>query len=44
MRAENCNKALSKLAQAIDANIKAFEENGKAVAEMLNLFRAKVIQ
>ena len=27
-----------------DANTKAIEENGKAVAEMVNLLRAKVIQ
>ena len=42
--AENCNQAMSKLAQAVDANTKAIEENGKAVAEMVNLLRAKVIQ
>ena len=42
--AENCNQAMSKLALAVDANTKAIEENGKAVAEMVNLLRAKVIQ
>ena len=42
--AQNCNEAMSKLAQTVEANTKAIEENGKAVAEMVNLFRAKVIQ
>ena len=42
--AENCNQAMSKLAQAVEANTKAIEEYGKAVAEMVNLLRAKVIQ
>ena len=42
--AEHCNQAMSQLAQAVDANTKAIEENGKAVAEMVNLLRAKVIQ
>ena len=42
--AENCNQTMSKLAQAVEANTKAIEENGKAVAEMVNLLRAKVIQ
>ena len=36
--------AINKLARAVDANTKAIEENGKAVAEMVNLLRAKVIQ
>ena len=40
--AQNCNKAMSKLTQAIEANTKAIEENGKAVAEMENLLRARV--
>ena len=44
MKAENCNQAMSKLAQAVEANTKAIGENGKAVAEMVNLLRAKVIQ
>ena len=44
MKAENCNQVISKLAQAADANTKAIEENGKAVAEMLKLMRAKVIR
>jgi len=35
---------MSKLAHAVDMNTKAIEENGKAVAEMVNLLRAKVIQ
>ena len=35
---------MSKLAQAVEANTKAIGENGKAVAEMVNLLRAKVIQ
>ena len=42
--AENCNQAMSKLALAVEAITKAIEENGKAVAEMVNLLRAKVIQ
>ena len=44
MKAENCNQAMSKLAQAVEANTNAIGENGKAVAEMVNLIRAKVIQ
>jgi len=44
MKAENCNQAMSKPAQTVEANTKAIEENGKAVAEMVNLLRAKVIQ
>ena len=44
MKTENCNQAISKLAQAVEAKTKAIEENGKAVAEMVNLLRAKVIQ
>ena len=42
--AENCNQAMSKLAVAVEANTKAIEENGKAVAEMVNLLRLKGIQ
>jgi len=30
---------MSKLAQAVEVNTKAIEENGKAVAEMVNLHR-----
>ena len=37
MKAENCNQAISKLAQAVDANKKAIGVNRKAVAEMVNL-------
>ena len=44
MKAENCNQAISKLAQAVNANIKAIGVSRKAVAEMVNLLRAKVIQ
>ena len=44
MKTENCNQAMSKLAQAVEANTKAIEENGKAVTEMMNLLRARVIQ
>ena len=44
MKAENCSQAMSNLAQPVEANTKAIEENGKAVAEMVNLLRAKVIQ
>jgi len=35
---------MNKLSQAVEMNTKAIEENGKAVAEMVNLLRAKVIQ
>ena len=35
---------MSKPAQTVEANTKAIEENGKAVAEMVNLLRAKVTQ
>ncbi len=40
--AEKSNEAMNKLSQAIVMNTKAIE-NGKAVAEMLNLLRAKLI-
>ena len=40
MKAENCNQAMSKQAQAVEANTKVIEENGNAVAEMVNLLRA----
>ena len=42
--AQNCNEAMSKLAHAIEMNTKAIEQNGRAVTEMVNLLRAKVIQ
>ena len=42
--AEKSNEAINKLSQAVVMNTKAIEENGKAVAEMVNLLRAKVIQ
>jgi hypothetical protein len=35
---------MSKLAQAVEMSTKAIEDNGKAVADMINLLRAKVIQ
>ena len=41
--AQNSNEAMSKLAQAVDMNTKAIEQNGRAVTEMVNLHRAKVI-
>ena len=41
--AENCNQAMSKLAQAVEANTKAIEENGKAVAVMVNLLRTRLV-
>ena len=34
----------SKLANGVEMNTKAIEENGKAVTEMMNLLRARVIQ
>ena len=39
MKTENCNQWISKLAQAVEANTKAIEENGKAVAEMVDLHK-----
>jgi len=35
--------AINKLAKGAQMNTKPIEENGKAVAEMVNLLRAKVI-
>jgi len=35
---------MSKLAHAVEMNTKAIEQNGRAVTEMVNLLRAKVIQ
>ena len=43
MKAENCNQAISKLAQAVEANTKAIEEIGKAVAEIVDLLITKLI-
>ena len=34
----------SKLANGVEMNTKAIEENGKAVTEMMKLLRARVIQ
>ena len=42
--AEKSNEAINKLSQAVVMNTKAIEENGKAVAEMVNLLRTKLIQ
>ena len=42
--AEKSNEATDKLSQAVVMNTKAIEENGKAVAEMVNLFRTILIQ
>jgi uncharacterized protein YukE len=36
--------AMNKLATALKMITKAIEENGKAVADMMNLLRAEVIQ
>ena len=41
---EKSNEAMNKLFQNMVMNTKAIEENGKAVAEMLNLLRAKSFQ
>ena len=41
--AEKSNDAMNKLSQAVEMNAKAIEESGKAVAEMVNLFRTKLI-
>ena len=41
--AEKSNEAMNKLSQAVVMNTKA-TENGKAVGEMVNLLRAKLIQ
>ena len=42
--AEKSNEAMNKLSQAVEMNVKATQENRKAVAEMVNLLRAEVIQ
>ena len=39
--AEKSNEAMNKLSQAVEMNTKATEENGKAVADMVNLLRQK---
>ena len=41
--AEKSNEAMNKLSQPVEMNTKAIEENGKAVAEMVNLLIAKLI-
>ena len=41
--AEKSNEAMNKLFQAVVMNTKAIKENWKAVAEMVNLLRAKLI-
>ena len=42
--AEQSNEAMNKLSQAVEMITMAIEENGKDVAEMVNLLKAKVIQ
>ena len=42
--AEKSNEAINKLSQATVMNTKAIEENGKAVADIVDLLRAKVNQ
>ena len=42
--AEKSNEAMNKLFQDLVMNTKSIEENGKAVAEMVNLLREKLIQ
>ena len=42
--AQNCNEAMSILAHGDEMNNKAIEQNGRAVTEIVNLLRAKVIQ
>ena len=42
--AEKINEAINKLSEAAVMNTKAIEENEKAVAETVNLLRAKVSQ
>ena len=41
--AEKSNEAMNKLSQAVEMNTKAYEEKGKAISEMVNQLRAKVI-
>ena len=41
--AEKSNEAMNKLSQDVVMNTKAIEENGKVVAEMVNLLRVKLI-
>ena len=40
---EKNNEAMNKLSQAVGMNTKAYEENGKAVADMLDQLRNKLI-
>ena len=40
--AKKSNETMNKPFQAVEMNTKAFEENGKAVIEMVNLLRAKL--
>ena len=42
--AEKSNEEMNKLSKAVKMNTKAIEENGKAVAEMVNLLRTNLIQ
>ena len=39
--AQNCNEAMSKLAQAVEMNTKAIEQNGRAVTEMVKPTKGK---
>ena len=39
--AEKSNEAMNKLSQAVEMYTKAIEENGEAIAEMVNLSRQK---
>ena len=41
---EKSNEAINKLSQAVEMNTKAIEENGIAVAELVNQLRTKLIQ
>ena len=41
--AEKSNEAMNKLSQAMEMNTKAIEEYGKAVSDMVNLLRTKLI-
>ena len=41
--AKKSYEVMNKLSQAVEMNTKAIEENGKAVAKMVNLLRAKLI-
>ena len=41
--AEKSNEAMNKLSQAVGMNTKAYEENGKAVTDMLDQLKNKLI-